>query len=154
LPSALSYRLRADTSATPVNGPKEKYTTVPVDRFTKMSSQIRSSRTYPSGQHISSGPVKLVRLVDKRVRTDNTITRESARAYWLGWRARHSVQEDGRGLVWQSEDRGSENGNEADGSHDFSVILVDVEWKWPGARLMPYIYINFLASVACAEECS
>jgi len=145
LPSALSYRFGADTSATPVNGPKEKYTTVPIDIFAKMSSQICSSRTYPSGQHILSWPVELVRLVDKWVRTDNTITRESARAYWLGRRARHSIQEDGRRLVWDCEDRVSENGKDANGSHAFSVIVSGGCWgKWP-ACLMPYfLYINSL----------
>lgn len=66
--------------------------------------------------------------MDKWVRTDNTITRESARAYWLGRRARHSIQEDGRRLVWDREDRGSENGKDANGSHAFSVIVSSGCW--------------------------
>jgi len=57
-----------------------------------------------------------------------TITGECARAYWLGGRARHPVQEDDRGLVWESEDRSSENDKEADDSHDFSVIVSGGCW--------------------------
>jgi len=58
LPSAFYIPPRGRYLWTPVNGPKEKYTTVPIEFLRKCHRRYVVAELNPSGQHILSWPVE------------------------------------------------------------------------------------------------